>query len=81
MATLFLKPPIAKPDMTHHIRKHQGVWQVWWAPDNVKHIASRELAATSPYSMMDAWNKAMDWHSMKAGEAYREMRRIQNEAP
>ncbi len=63
---------------THHIRRKNGQWQVFWSHPKGKWTTTT-LIAQSPHGIMDAWEKAMDWHGKKAAEAYQEMKRIENE--
>lgn len=54
---------------THHITRRDGRWEVWYSGSEGK-----QLAATSPYSIMDAWEKSKLWHDRKAGEAWARLR-------
>ncbi len=63
--------------MNHHITRRDGRWQVyWWRPSEKW---CRFLIGQSPHGIMDAWDKAMDWHGKKAAEAYRKMQEIERE--
>jgi hypothetical protein len=56
-----------KKQKSHHIRRKDGVWEIFWG---------KELAAASPHSILDAWEKACDWHGRMAAEAWHEVRRL-----